>query len=123
MNISTINLAYAKKVIIVYNHTKLKVRRDETNGAQQEKERFKMTVKVYSTATCPWCDKAKEYLKSMNVEFETVDVSGNKEAAMELVKNTKQMGVPVIQVGAEYIVGYNPDAISKALTAAGILKA
>ena len=82
-----------------------------------------MTVKVYSTATCPWCDKAKEYLKSMNVEFETVDVSGNKEAAMELVKNTKQMGVPVIQVEAEYIVGYNPDAISKALTAAGILKA
>lgn len=81
-----------------------------------------MAVKVYSTATCPWCDKAKEYLKSINVEFETVDVSGDKAAAMELVKSTKQMGVPVIQVGTEYIVGYNVDAINKALEAAGILK-
>lgn len=79
-------------------------------------------VKVYSTATCPWCDKAKEYLKSLNVEFESVDVSGDKQAAMELVKKTKQMGVPVIQVGEKYIVGYNADAIQDALKEAGILK-
>lgn len=81
-----------------------------------------MVVKVYSTPTCPWCDKAKEYLASLNVEFESVDVSGNKEAAMELVKNTKQMGVPVIEIGEKYIVGYNQDAINEALKNAGILK-
>lgn len=81
-----------------------------------------MTVKVYSTETCPWCDKAKEYLKSLNVEFESVNVSGDKQAAMELVKKTRQMGVPVVQVGEEYIVGYNPDAISAALKNAGLLK-
>lgn len=81
-----------------------------------------MTVKVYSTETCPWCDKAKEYLKSLNVEFETVNVSGDKQAAMELVKKTRQMGVPVVQVGEEYIVGYNPDAINAALKSAGLLK-
>lgn len=81
-----------------------------------------MTVRVYSTETCPWCDKAKEYLKSLNVEFEAVNVSGDKQAAMELVKKTRQMGVPVVQVGEEYIVGYNPDAISAALKNAGLLK-
>lgn len=81
-----------------------------------------MTVKVYSTETCPWCDKAKEYLKSLNVEFETVNVSGDKQAAMELVKKTRQMGVPVVQVGEEYIVGYNTDAINAALKNAGLLK-
>lgn len=81
-----------------------------------------MTVKVYSTETCPWCDKAKEYLKSLNVEFETVNVSGDKQAAMELVKKTRQMGVPVVQVGEEYIVGYNADAINAALKNAGLLK-
>lgn len=81
-----------------------------------------MVVKVYSTQNCPWCVKAKEYLASLNVEFEACDVSGDKQAAMELVKQTKQMGVPVIQVGEKYIVGYNPDAISGALKEAGILK-
>lgn len=81
-----------------------------------------MTVKVYSTETCPWCDKAKEYLKSLNVGFEAVNVSGDKQAAMELVKKTRQMGVPVVQVGEEYIVGYNPDAINAALKNAGLLK-
>lgn len=81
-----------------------------------------MTVKVYSTDTCPWCDKAKEYLNSLNIDFEAVNVSGDKQAAMELVKKTRQMGVPVIQVGEEYIVGYNPDAISAALKNAGLLK-
>lgn len=81
-----------------------------------------MAVKVYSTNTCPWCDKAKEYLKSLNIDFESVNVSGDKQAAMELVKKTRQMGVPVIQIGEEYIVGYNQDAISSALKNAGLLK-
>lgn len=81
-----------------------------------------MAVKVYSSETCPWCDKAKEYLKSLGVEFEAVNVSGDKQTAMELVKKTRQMGVPVIQVEEEYIVGYNPEAISAALKNAGLLK-
>lgn len=80
-----------------------------------------MQVMVYSTKTCPWCDKAKEYLKSLNVAFENVDVSEYREAAMELVKKTRQMGVPVIMVGERYIVGYQPDQIKAALMEAGLL--
>jgi len=68
-------------------------------------------IKVFSTKTCPWCTKVKEYLQNKGVEFETVDVSANREAAMEMVKKTGQMGVPVTQIGEEYIVGYNPEAI------------
>ena len=68
-------------------------------------------IKVFSTKTCPWCTKVKEYLQNKGVEFETVDVSANREAAMEMVKNTGQMGVPVTQIGEKYIIGYNPEAI------------
>lgn len=81
-----------------------------------------MAVKVYSTKTCPWCDKAKEYLTSIGVAFEAIDVSADKAAAMELVKKTKQMGVPVIEVGEKYIVGFNQEAIDEALKEAGLLK-
>lgn len=80
-----------------------------------------MEVKVYSTKTCPWCDKAKEYLGSLNVAFETVNISEDKTAAMEMVKKTRQMGVPVIQVGEKYIVGYQPEMIKAALKEAGLL--
>ena len=68
-------------------------------------------IKVFSTKTCPWCTKVKEYLQNKGVEFETVDVSANREAAMEMVKQTGQMGVPVTQIGEKYIIGYNPEAI------------
>ena len=81
-----------------------------------------MEVKVYSTPTCPWCKKVKEYLDGLGVEYTVVDVSANKEAAMELVKKTKQMGVPVTQIGEKYIVGYNPTEIEAALKEAGLLK-
>ena len=72
-------------------------------------------VKVYSTPTCPWCKKAKEYLNSKNIEFEDVDVSKNQEAAREMIEKSGQMGVPQIQVGEEIIVGFDPNAIEKAM--------
>ena len=79
------------------------------------------TVKVYSTPTCPWCVKAKDYLKSINVDFEDVDVSKDREASMEMVRKTRQMGVPVVQIGSTYIVGFDKDAIDEALKENGIL--
>jgi len=78
-------------------------------------------VKVYSTPTCPWCVKAKDYLKSINVDFEDVDVSKDREAAMEMVRKTRQMGVPVVQIGSTYIVGFDKDAIDEALKENGIV--
>ena len=81
-----------------------------------------MTVRVYSTDSCPWCVKAKEFLDSLGVAYESVNVSGDRTAAMELVKKTHQMGVPVVQVGEKYIVGYQPDAIKEELKANGLLR-
>ena len=40
-----------------------------------------VSVKVYSTKTCPWCVKVKEYLDSLHVAFDEVDVSADREAA------------------------------------------
>jgi glutaredoxin-like YruB-family protein len=72
-------------------------------------------VFVYSTSNCPWCVKAKEFLSQMNVSFKAVDVSIDKEAAKEIVQNTRQRGVPVVKVGERYIVGFDQEAIKSAL--------
>jgi glutaredoxin-like YruB-family protein len=66
-----------------------------------------MTIKVYSTPTCPWCKVAKNYLASKNVPFEDLDVSQNREAAMEMVQKSGQRGVPVIDIDGRIILGFN----------------
>lgn len=76
-----------------------------------------MTVKVYSTPTCPWCTVAKNYLKSINVQFEDLDVSMNREAAMEMIQKSGQRGVPVLDINGTIIVGFNQDAIDNLLSA------
>lgn len=77
-------------------------------------------VKVYSTPTCPWCTKVKEYLESIGVEFENVDVSKDRDAAMAMVKKTRQMGVPVTEIGENFIIGFDKDSIDEALKEEGL---
>jgi len=72
-------------------------------------------VKIYSTATCPYCIRAKQFLKENNIVFEDVDVSGNKAAAQELIRKTGQMGVPVLDIEGEIIVGFDREKIKQAL--------
>lgn len=74
-----------------------------------------MTVKVYTTPTCAWCIKLKEFLSKNNIEFESVDVSTDQEAAKKMVEKTGQMGVPVTEVDGEFIVGYDLEKLKKAL--------
>ena len=72
-------------------------------------------VKVYTTSTCPWCVKAKQYLKSKGVEYEEVNVADDTNAKDEMIKLSGQMGVPVIKINDNVIVGFNKEAIDKAL--------
>ncbi len=74
-----------------------------------------MGMLVYSTKSCPWCTKAKEFLDSLNVKYESIDVAVDKEAAAEVVQKTRQRGVPVVKIGERFIVGFDKDAIQSAL--------
>lgn len=76
-----------------------------------------MAIKVYSTPTCPWCTVAKKYLTSKNVPFEDLDVSRNREAAMEMVQKSGQRGVPVIDINGKIIVGFDQATIDRLLSA------
>ncbi|MEK6950149.1 MAG: glutaredoxin family protein [Nanoarchaeota archaeon] len=73
------------------------------------------TVKIYTTPTCPWCKKTKEFLKSKKIKYAEMDVSEDEAAAQEMVKRSGQMGVPVLDIDGKIIVGYDPEAIMKAV--------
>ncbi len=72
-------------------------------------------VIVYSTATCPYCVMAKDFLKQNSVEFEDIDVSQDKEKAQEMMDKSGQMGVPVIDINGKIIIGFDKEAMKKEL--------
>jgi glutaredoxin 3 len=74
-----------------------------------------MNVIIYSTPTCPYCKLAKEFLKEREISFKDIDVASDSAAANEMVKKSGQMGVPVIDIDGQIIVGWNKGALEEAL--------
>lgn len=72
-------------------------------------------IKVYSTPTCPYCIRAKQFLKDNNIIFENIDVSGDQLASEEMIEKSGQMGVPVLDIDGEIIVGFDKEKIKQAL--------
>lgn len=78
-----------------------------------------MTIKVYSTPTCPYCHVVNDFLKQNKIEFEDIDVATNTEAAKEMVEKSGQMAVPVLDIDGTIIVGADLKTIKKALNLEG----
>ncbi|MFH1820717.1 MAG: glutaredoxin domain-containing protein [Candidatus Nealsonbacteria bacterium] len=72
-------------------------------------------IRIFSTPSCPYCVTLKEYLKDHNMEFEDFNVGENKEAREEMIKKSKQMGVPVIEIDNKIIVGFDKAKINSLL--------
>jgi len=78
-------------------------------------ESVQMKVIVYSTRTCPWCVKVKDFLKENNVEFKEIYVDEDHEAAKKMVEDTGQMGVPVTEIGEQFVIGYDVSRLKELL--------
>ncbi|MDO8618099.1 MAG: glutaredoxin domain-containing protein [Candidatus Uhrbacteria bacterium] len=74
-----------------------------------------MNIKIYSTPTCPYCKLVKDYFKEQGMSFSDIDVANDATAANEMVKSSGQMGVPVIDIDGEIIVGWNKSALEEAI--------
>ncbi len=72
-------------------------------------------VKVYSTQNCPWCKKAKEFLAKNNVQYDDLNVAENEEARNEMLTKSGQMGVPVLDINGNIIIGYDVEEMKKVL--------
>lgn len=71
-------------------------------------------VKVYTRPGCPWCTKVKEFLTEHDIKFEEKDVMADS-TAMEELEKLDQAGVPVTFVDNTMFVGFDPEALKKAL--------
>ena len=71
---------------------------------------------VYSTPTCPYCTQVKEYLRSKDVSFSDRDVATDLEARNAMVQKSGQLGVPVVEVDGQIVVGFNRNKLEELLS-------
>jgi len=72
-------------------------------------------VKIYSTPTCVYCKTLKGYLSKNKIEFEYIDVSKDEKQLQKMIKDSGQMGVPVVDIDGEIIIGFDKAKIDKLL--------
>lgn len=74
-----------------------------------------MKIKVYSTPTCPYCNMTKAFLDKKGVPYDDLDVSADVKARDDMMKMSGQMGVPVIDIEGEVIIGFDQQRIRSLL--------
>lgn len=72
-------------------------------------------VVIYSTPTCPICRRAKARLSQKGISYQDIDIAANKEAAHEMIHKSGQMGVPVIFVDDQMMLGFNQAKLDEML--------
>lgn len=72
-------------------------------------------INIYTTPTCVYCQMAKEFFKENNVSYQEHDVSSDAKAREEMINKSSQMGVPVIEVNDEIIIGFDKERLSELL--------
>jgi glutaredoxin 3 len=78
-------------------------------------------ITIYSTPTCAFCHAAKEYLKQQGIEYTDIDVSQDYSAAEKMVSISGQLGVPVIDIDGDILVGFHKPTLEAKLKEKAIL--
>ena len=72
-------------------------------------------VIIYTTPTCVYCKMAKEFFKENNIDYEEKDVLVDQKAAEEMIHKSGQIGVPVIDVDGQIVIGFDKKTLSEIL--------
>jgi glutaredoxin-like YruB-family protein len=74
-------------------------------------------VEIYSTESCHFCHLAKDWLTEKNIPFTDYNVGADQEKRKEMVEMTGQLGVPVIKIGDDVMIGFNEEKMAELLQA------
>lgn len=72
-------------------------------------------VEIFSTETCHFCHMAKDWLSARGIAYSDYNVGSDLEKRKEMMEMTGQLGVPVIKIGDNVMIGFNPDQMAKIL--------
>ncbi len=76
-----------------------------------------MEVKIYTIPTCPWCAKAREWLKKKKIAFQDCNIaeSQNGQYRDEILEKSGQISVPVVDFNGIIVLGFNEQRLEEAL--------
>ncbi len=86
-----------------------------TTKSSESKSMSAPHVKMYSTPTCVYCNMAKAFFKKNNVKYIEADVASDLKAREEMFRKSGQMGVPVIDIGGQIVIGFDERTLRKLL--------
>jgi len=72
-------------------------------------------IRLFTTPICPYCFSLKRFLQEKGIEVEEIDVSENEIALEEMINETKQTTVPVLDIDGEFLVGFDRKKICEIL--------
>ncbi|MFI5205772.1 MAG: glutaredoxin family protein [Candidatus Paceibacterales bacterium] len=72
-------------------------------------------ITIYSTPTCVYCKTLKEYLSKKSIAFEEIDVASNEKELEKMVAISGQMGVPVVDIDGNIVIGFDKEKIDELL--------
>jgi glutaredoxin 3 len=75
------------------------------------------SIKIYSTPTCTYCQIAKQYFAEKDLAYEEINVAEDNSKLQEMVELSGQMGVPVIKIGEQVVVGFDENKVKELLSA------
>lgn len=78
-------------------------------------DNLKSEIIIYGTEYCKYCHIAKDYLKDKGFNYKYIDVGQDKAQAEIMINKTGQRSIPVIEIGDQILVGFDPDKINKLL--------
>ena len=73
------------------------------------------TVTIYSTPTCHFCHAAKDFFDANKVKYTDYNVASDLQKRKEMVEKSGQLGVPVITIGSETVVGFDEEKLKELL--------
>ncbi len=73
------------------------------------------TVTIYTTPSCHFCHMSKEFFQANGVQYTEVDVAADAAQRAQMVEKSGQMGVPVITVGEDMVIGFDKRRLSELL--------
>lgn len=92
---------------------------DDIDQIKEEKmdELKQPEITVYTTPTCPYCTKLKQWMDDEGIEYTEHNVAEDREKAKEMIQATGQQGVPQTIIGDQAVIGFQPEKIKELIEA------
>ncbi len=81
----------------------------------EETKKSQPYIRVFSGPSCPYCYTLKAFLDEQGFDYEDINVAEDERAAKEMIDKSGQMGVPVVEIDGQIIVGFDKEKISQLL--------